>query len=89
MSGRDSVDSQQRTTKPAAGIKTECEKTAEAVEKTIGRYTEHLMQGALKGAVLADLIRLLQMEEEMDGNQAPQLSIGWASRSEATDEQDE
>jgi len=30
-------------------IKTECEKTAEAVDKTIGQYLEHLMNGALKG----------------------------------------
>ncbi|MGD1069536.1 MAG: hypothetical protein ABSB15_05290 [Bryobacteraceae bacterium] len=61
-------------------IKTECEKTAEAVEKTIGPYTEHLMKGALKGAVLADVIRLLQMEEEMDMNQPARITIGWAAR---------
>ena len=37
----------------------------------------HLMNGALKGAVLADLIRLLQMEEEADANRASRIAIGW------------
>jgi hypothetical protein len=90
MSGSNSVDSHSRTTaKPLTRITTECDKTAEAVEKTISQYTAHLMQGALKGAVLADLIRLLQMEEEMDGNRPPQLSIGWASQGETMAEPDE
>jgi hypothetical protein len=90
MSGSNSVDSRQRTpVTPLTRIKTECEKTAEAVETTIGQYTGHLMQGALKGAVLADLIRLLQMEEEMDGDRPPRLSIGWVSAGEATVERPE
>ena len=61
-------------------IKTECEKTAEAVDETIGQYLEHLMNGALKGAVLGDLIRLLQMEEEMEMNRARHITVGWAKR---------
>jgi hypothetical protein len=64
-------------------IKTECQKTAEAVERTINQYTEHLMTGALKGAMLADLIRLLQMEEEMGANQPSRITIGWATRGKA------
>ena len=89
MSGSDSVDSLQRTTaKPLTRIKTECEKTADAVQKTIGQYTGHLMQGALRGAALADLIRLLQMEEEMGEGQPAQLFIGWASQGAVITERD-
>jgi hypothetical protein len=38
------------------------------------------MNGALKGAVLADLIRLLQMEEEMDMDRRRHITVGWAKR---------
>jgi hypothetical protein len=62
--------------------KTECEKTAEAVYRTIGQYMEHLMNGLLKGTVLGDLIRLLQMEEEMNMNQTRKITVGWANRRE-------
>jgi len=59
--------------------------TARAIRSVTEQYKSPLREGKLKGTVLADLLRLLQMETEPDSDTSVPAGAFWVRSCQAID----
>jgi hypothetical protein len=68
---------------------TEAAITAEAIETAATKYLELLQGGKLKGTVLGEIARLLQVRNDPDAERNVAIRIGWIEQWEPSEADDE